>query len=954
MKKFLLLSLMMLAGLSAYAVMATPDLVQVTQPDGTVLTLRLLGDENGSYYTRLDGTPLRRLESGFFVEDPSVVGETKAARSARRVAQQAMIGGGFPLVGSPKSVVILVGFRDLPFEQTRQNFLDLLNQENYSYGGGTGSCRDYFIAASNGVFTPTFDVYGPYTLQNDMAFYGAPQGSSHDKDPGAMVAEACQLADAAGVDFSQYDYNNDGILDNVFVYYAGHNQAEGASENTIWPHQSNIAYKGIKVDGKTVASYACTSEYSGQSAPNRAAIGTFCHEFGHVLGLPDFYDTSDSDGQLYTVGNWDIMSSGSYNNGSRTPPTYTSYERFYLGWLTPEQLTEKGQYMLEPLETSNKAFLIAASAHNLSGQMPSPSEFFLLECRENVGWDAPSASLPGTGMLVWHIDYSAAAWNNNTPNNGPSILRMHLEEANGQIWSTRSSWDSGRATDAYPSGTRYTSFTPTLHNGTQLLDQKVFDIVENGSASITFIYKALGDASLEFDKERLDFVTTVSDKKAIVDWEPQALMITGTGLMDEITLTTSNNFLMFEGEEYPVRGNAAWVRSLTLVPVDSVISAKVWVQFKPSVQNCTPVESQIAVKGDGLSLSLPMTGLAARPTYVTAPKLKPTSQISPYSFQIGWEPVKDAEEYYITVYQVEPGNSSFTQSFENFNSFAAISEQGWESNTVLTTTSAKADGSSSLYLKNTGDQITSPRYDSPITGLSFWINAFTSDADTVGIVTLEAASGDKWTTVKDVVVLRTTKKKTVECEFSVDDNYTRFRITYKALDAGTALDLFEATSSEKITYIAQGREMMIRASEDEAYNICNVTNLKPATDYYYKVQCTDLDKGCEEHLTDFSKVVRVTTIAGVDAEDTRHLSIAIDAVSYDAAEHVVYVQNPVGGQALYFYDVTGRLVHTMTTVTGQTGYVLPKDQFITGVVYIVKYVENGKLGRKQRFAKFVF
>lgn len=940
---------MMLAGLSAYAVMATPNPVQVTQPDGSVLTLRLVGDEYHSYYTRMDGTPLRKLESGFFVEDFSVLAENQvAASAARRVAQQTMIGGGFPLTGSPKSVVILVGFKDVPFEQTTQNFYDLLNQEGYSYGGGTGSARDYFIAASNGVFTPTFDVYGPYTLQNDMAFYGAPEGRNHDKNAGAMIAEACQLADEAGVDFTQYDYNNDGILDNVFVYYAGHNQAEGASENTIWPHQSNISYKGIKVDGKTVASYACTSEYSGQSAPTRAAIGTFCHEFGHVLGLPDFYDTSDN-GQLYTVGNWDIMSSGSYNNSSRTPPTYTSYERFYLGWLTPEQLSEPGQYMLEPLELSNSAYLIAANTHNLNGRSPSPAEFFLLECRENVGWDAPAASLPGTGMLVWHIDYSATAWNNNTPNNGPTILRMHLEEANGQGWQTRSSYDSGRATDAYPSGTRYTSFTPTLHNGTALLEQKVFDIEEHGSASITFVYKSLGDASIEFDKSRLDFVTTVSDRNAIVDWEPQAVMVTGHSLPDEIELSTSGNFYMYVGETYPARGNAAWVRTLTIAPVDSVISAKVWIQFKPSTQKCTPVESQMAVKGDGMSMSLPLSGTAARPTYVTTPELKPTANITPYSFQIGWNPVKDAEEYYITVYQVEKGNTTFTQSFESFNSYEAIAEQGWESNTVLTTTSAKADGSSSLYLKNNGDQVTTPRYDSPITGLSFWINAFTSDMDTVGIVKLEACKGDDWTHIKDIAVLRTTKKKTVEFEFAAEDEYTRFRLTYTSFDAGTALDLFEASCSEKITYISKGREMTIQASEDEAFNICNVNNLKPATEYFYKVQCTDLNKGCEEHLTDFSPVVKVSTVAGVAEDDTRHLALV-----YMNEHHMVYVPDAEGGQQLMIYDALGKLVDTIPTLTGQSGYELPMDKLITGSVYIVKYVDGGKMNRKQRFVKFIF
>ena len=291
MKKLLLLAVLFTAAASAFAVVANPNPIQVTQPDGSVIEVKLVGDEFHHYYTRLDGTPLRRLESGFFVEDASVK-EIKPMQKAQRVqAQQTAYPGQFPLEGNPHSIVILVGFADLPFAQTKAQFEQLLNESGYSYDGATGSCRDYFIAASDSAFQPTFDVYGPYQLSNNMAYYGGTSGSNHDVRPGDMVAEACQLAHDAGVDFAQYDTNGDGVLDNVFVYYAGHNQAEGADESTIWPHKSTIEYKGVVLDGKRVANYACTSEYKGASGTQRCAIGTFVHEFGHVLGLPDFYDT---------------------------------------------------------------------------------------------------------------------------------------------------------------------------------------------------------------------------------------------------------------------------------------------------------------------------------------------------------------------------------------------------------------------------------------------------------------------------------------------------------------------------------------------------------------------------------------------------------------------------------------------------------------------------------------
>lgn len=943
MKKLLLLAVSLTAALSAFAVVASPEPFQQTQPDGSVITVKLVGDEFHHYYARPDGTPLRRLESGFFVEDKSVSVIPVVQRAQRIAAQEKAFPGQFPLTGSPHSIVLLVGFADLPFAQSKNDFEQLLNEVGYSYNGATGSCRDYFIAASDSIFQPTFDAYGPYTLSNNMAYYGAVSGSSNDVRPAQMIIEACQIASEAGVDFSQYDYDNNGVLDNVFVFFAGHNQAEGGGESTIWPHKGDVQYYGVKVNGKTISTYACTSEYKGSSGTVRCGIGTFTHEFGHVLGLPDFYDT---DYNNYTVGNWDIMSSGSYNNNSRTPPTYSAYERFFLGWLNPEQLTEPGQFMLEPLETSNSAYLIAVGAHNLSGTSPNPSEFFILEYRERIGWDSPSGALPGTGMLVWHVDYNSTSWYNNTPNNG-SMLRMHLEEANGIPWSSRTRGEDGRASDAYPYDGRYTTFQPTLHDGTILTDQKVFDIEQVGTTAITFVYSALGDANLAFNKARLDFVTTVSDKKTIVDWEPQSVTLVGHKLPDEVTLTAVGSFRMFAGEEYPARTSVEWKSTLTLNPVDSVIDQKIWVMYAPSAQNCNKTESQISVKGDGLSFSLPVSGQAPRPTYITAPELKETSNITSSSFQIGWSPVTDAEEYYITVFQIKDGESLFTQSFEDFSTADAITGQGWSSTTTTTTTSTKADGTRSLHLQNTGDQVTTPLYDAPVTAVSFWLNAFVCDLDTVGTLLFEAYNGEEWKEVENISVLRTTKKKTLEYAFAVEDNYIRFRLTYTYKNAATALDLMQMTCSKQITYTAQGREMTIRASSDEAYNICNVTGLQSATDYYYKVQCTDLEKGCEEHLSDFSPIVKVTTLMG--ETDDRHLSLSL---SGDVIN--VHLTSPAEGNELQVFDHMGQYVCTISVHDGQTTYELPSELFFPGTVYIVKYVENNKMLRKQRFAKFAF
>ena len=475
MKKIFLALCACVCSLNLLAVPASPQPITVTQPDGSVLTVRLMGDEFHSYYTRLDGTPIRRDAKGFWIDDEQVRYESIEAGRLRRTAQQVNAASTFPLTGAPHTIVILVSFTDVQYQKTREEFVQMLNKSGYSDNKGTGSARDYFIASSDSIFSPIFDVYGPYTVSHEQAFYGKHSGKNNDAEVALMVKEACSLAaEIDNVDFADYDTNNDGYVDNVFIYYAGHNEAEGGGENTIWPHRSMIVDASFRLNGKQLGDYACTSELRAAKGSEMCGIGTFCHEFGHVLGQPDFYDTTYDH---YTVANWDIMCNGSYNNEGRTPPAYTSFERFYLGWLTPVQLDPEtpGEFFLEPLETSNKAYLLAADKHNLTGNSPSPQEFFMLENRQHVGWDAPAASLPGVGMLVWHIDYNASAWNNNTPNNDKNKLRMHLEEANGITWKRRGVYDDGTASDPYPGKAEVHQFNPTLHDGTSLM-QPIFNI----------------------------------------------------------------------------------------------------------------------------------------------------------------------------------------------------------------------------------------------------------------------------------------------------------------------------------------------------------------------------------------------------------------------------------------------------------------------------------------------
>ena len=361
-----------------------------------------------------------------------------------------------------RGLVILVGFANKAFTETNANFTNLLNQQGYSYNGATGSAKDHYRDCSYGEFDPVFDVYGPYTLDRNMGYYGSNGYSGSDQHPDQMVVDAVAKLCAAEGDtiLKRYDCDNDGYVDNVFVYYAGYAESSGAPDSTIWPHrywvmQGYVSGKRTYA-GKTIYDYACSSEYDGTSGAKRTGIGAFTHEFSHVLGLPDLYDTEYSYTH-YTPGEWDIMDAGCYNNNENTPPAYSSEARFYVGWLTPTVLNQAGTYTLECLSDTAQAYLISATgSHNLKGDNPNPKNYYLFENRQQRGWDA---YLPGHGMLVWKIQYSSSKWEGNTVNNSKNSLGCNIVSAkNPTSTAYRSSY--GEAYDPFPGTKKVTSYTP--------------------------------------------------------------------------------------------------------------------------------------------------------------------------------------------------------------------------------------------------------------------------------------------------------------------------------------------------------------------------------------------------------------------------------------------------------------------------------------------------------------
>lgn len=412
----------------------------------------------------------------------------------------------FPVKGKQKGLVILVEFQDVKFnsKNTAQYakvdaytyFSELLNKPGFDTYGATGSARDWFIDNSKGQFEPDFDVYGPVLLPNKMSYYGKNDSSGDDKAPHEMVIHACQDLEGK-VDFSQYDRDGDGYVDNVYVFYAGYGEADSYESNSVWPHSWTISDatapnwftpgQPLKIEDVYIDSYACSNETNGYGASKGRpdGIGTFVHEFSHVMGLPDLYctvETSNSN-TPFTPGAFSVLDYGPYNNDGLTPPNYSAYERYALDWIEPESV-QSGINILENLADSNRALKVNTEAER---------EFFLFENRQQTGWDK---YIPYHGMLVWHVDYLKSVFEANTVNNSKTHQYVDLVEADN-IQDYPNSFGGVKSTetgDPFPGTANVTSFgaetTPALLSwGKKTLDTEISDIKEQNG--IIFFQAAL-------------------------------------------------------------------------------------------------------------------------------------------------------------------------------------------------------------------------------------------------------------------------------------------------------------------------------------------------------------------------------------------------------------------------------------------------------------------------------
>lgn len=378
----------------AHAVPARPGAVALTAADGRTVTASLHGDEYCHWAVTAEGDTLLPGADGRW--RPARRGELAAAgRSASRVRRAAstQIEGTFPAKGKHRLLTLLINYADTQPKYTRADFDRLMN-------GDEGSFRHYYLENSYGALDITTTVVRWVTLSSGKHTYGS--GGAED-----MIVEALRALDAE-IDLRDFDNDGDGVLDGLTVVHQGHGRESTANADDIWSH-SGMIY-GESFDGIQLGRYTIVPELLDASI---STIGVVCHEFGHNLGAPDFYDTDyeSSGGEYPGTGEWDLMAKGAWNgvpDGSR-PSGTNMWQKIQLGWVSPTVLSSDCHIDAMP----------SATTHPVAYRFDTtePGEYFILENRQQTGFF--DSALPSHGLIVYHADDNriAAAVEPNTVNN---------------------------------------------------------------------------------------------------------------------------------------------------------------------------------------------------------------------------------------------------------------------------------------------------------------------------------------------------------------------------------------------------------------------------------------------------------------------------------------------------------------------------------------------------------
>lgn len=932
-------SLLLTAAVSAMAVPAKPGLINFSQPDGSMIKVHLYGDEFHHFYTSEDDYLLVQKDNQFYYANVDANGQTvnsnikatnpsertslareylatvdmtrvrramqkKADARESRMAQtvsiarpafavndhSSMRGPGlfpesrFPAMGDQKALVFIVEYQDVKMnlDDAMSYFTRMLNEDGFSDYGGTGSAAEYFRLVSDNQFRPEFDVYGVVTLSKSQSYYGGNSWNGDDQNPGDMVLEACQQYDDV-IDFTEYDRDNDGYVDNVYVIYAGRGEASGGSANTVWPHSWTMTaaigyaptFDGVKVDR-----YGCSNEWEG-SRPD--GVGTFIHEFSHVIGLPDLYATSYT--SAFTPGSWSALDYGPYTNDGCTPPLYGAFERYALGWMEPMPIDSPINATL-PSISSNKAGIVKVD----------DDEFFLFENRQQESWDT---YIPGHGMLVWHVDYNSSVWSSNTVNISSSHQYVDIEEADG------TQTDYTRDGDAFPGTSNKTSFTDTTRPsmkswGGRSLNTPITDIAENDGI-ITF--KAMGGRTEPFTGTTANEAPQSDDESFTASWEPvegaQYALTVFYYPLPEAESTRA------EGEPEPVYllnqklvGDVTSYQLTGLEPGTEyfyyVTVTNGWEYSEPS--NTVSVSTGEPPLNKKRVVALDATGIGED------------------CFTATWEELPGVTGYNLTV-AAKQLTGHYYENCDFTDGVDALPE-GWAASSVSSylNTAYSGEAVPAIRFSKSGDDITSPAVAEEIHEVSYWVRGNgTSEEDYIQL-TAVTPDGDVVADKTPIVTAKGGNTVVVDLDAQGIQGATSVKLTFfrKSGKGSVAVD------DIKIAYGLTFELVPVEAYTDIAVgNVTSyaVTGLQPETIYSYTVTATDgtitsrPSNAIELTTAKSSGILEVTASAGELKVSRTANTVEISGLG-DAA-------------TVTLYDIAGRTVASAAAANGAATLSVP-------------------------------
>lgn len=903
-----------LTALTAGAIPAKRGVLHVQQPDGTTLAVELVGDEHAHQYFTPDGYLLKPADGYYYYATPGDDGalvssgiraydqptqeaiqymntvdrqavrrtlqaqlENSAAAASRRRVSGLFPESRFPAMGEQRAIVILVEYKDVKMstDNAYDYFNRMLNEYGFSDYGGTGCAKEFFELNSGGNFICDFDVFGPITLAQNMSYYGGNDWSGNDQNPEMMVVEACQALDGQ-VDFSEYDRDGDGYVDNVFIFYAGRGEASGGSANTVWPHSWTLTSAGVSTsrrtfDGVIVDRYGCSNEWEG-TRPD--GVGTFIHEFSHVIGLPDLYATSYT--SSFTPGAWSALDYGPYNNDGCTPPNYGAFERAALGWMEPVRIQGPMNATLPPI-TENVAGIIYDDAN--------PDEYFLFENRQQTGWDT---YIPGHGMLIWHVDYQSSVWASNIVNNTPSHQYVDIEEAD----NSRS--DYSRDGDSFPGASNVTSFTDTT----------------------TPNMKRWNGRGLELP------ITEIAETNGIISF----LVAGGASEMvsPEVTASPASSEELLLEWEHPDGAGRLYANVYEMPEVLPTNDAS---DYSELIKDCTLAKANVDC-GDSGSFTIdgltPQTGYIIETTlrnglqnsparYAEAFTGRPTldrltvraietANVEETGFTAIWERLEEADNYLLSVYEKVFGAPNYDEcNFDNYDSTLALPE-GWSSNSAASYANTSYSGKAvpALRLGRTGDRVQTPAYDDDIRSIAFWHRGNGTVEGDILYLSFYDTEAEMWSIYKEVAVETAAGGAVTEID-DIPAGYKQARIEFRrtTTKGAVAIDDVVVGHGETFTDVVVPEYDAVAVGNVESFD---VTGLKPETTYRWTVAATD------GTLTSRAS----TPLEAVTKASSGISGIATSALRVAAGSGSVRVTGAEADGAISLCDLSGRIVAAAT------------------------------------------